>query len=67
MNKIKSLSKLKKGILVACLTACFTFGFSHNAEAKFWGKVTECYDNEFSEVCCTDTYRFWIKWSTKCE
>lgn len=67
MEKLKSLSKFKKGILILSLSTVFMLGFVNNAEAKFWGKVTEKIPNEFSYVECTHVYRFWIRWKTTCE
>lgn len=68
LKTIKSFSNLKKGLLIGAFSTIFMLGFANNAEArKFWGKETETIENEFGSVTCTDTYRLWIKWRTKCD
>ncbi|MEO9484133.1 MAG: hypothetical protein ABJG47_11825 [Ekhidna sp.] len=66
MEKVKSLSKLKKGVLIGVFSSVFMLGFTVNAEAKFWGKETVRIPNEFGYVECVDTYRFWIRWKSDC-
>ena len=65
MKLFKSLTNLKKGMLISAFTMLFLFGFVNTADAKFWGGEEGCNTSTCGtfgyKTCWEYQYVFWIK------
>ena len=62
MKWFKSLSNLRKGILISAFSILFIFGFTNQADAKMFGKSEGCTECVLGTRMCTQyIHIFWIK------